>query len=295
MIKNSCLRLLCYVYRMYQDFPGRWRFEAVIKSRFTDIGELSAGPIRIARGYSLWANPKDWDGIHYLTGGINPREPITNIVSQILGPGDCMLDIGANVGYFSMLGSMLVGKSGQIHSFEASPETSQHLRLVATNPYGNVILHEVAVSNQCGEVEFSCGPTTHSGLSSMRDLGDRTSARVKIPCITIDSILDHIPTTKLIKIDVEGAELLVLQGMRQLLQRDRPCIILELTDSFLRELGSSADELLVYMKSAEYEPYVIRNPIEPLPGVIDEQADILFVPKGLPAPQYNQDLRPSRP
>ena len=280
---------------MYQDFPGRWRFEAVIKSRFADLGELSAGPIRIARGYSLWANPKDWDGIHYLTGGINPREPITNIVSQILEAGDCMLDIGANVGYFSTLGSMRVGQAGQIHSFEASPETSQHLRLVETNPYGNVFLHEVAVSDHCGEVEFSCGPTTHSGLSSMRDLGERTSARVKIPCITIDSILDDIPTTKLIKIDVEGAELRVLLGMRRLLRRDRPFIILELTDSFLRELGGSADELLAYMKSAEYESYIIRNPIERLLTVLEEQADVLFVPKGLTPPQYNPDHRPSRP
>ena len=89
----------------------------------------------------------------------------------------------------------------------------------------------------------------------MRDLGERTSARVKIPCISIDSILDDIPTTKLIKIDVEGAELRVLLGMRRLLRRDRPFIILELTDSFLRELGGSADELLAYMKSAEYESY----------------------------------------
>jgi FkbM family methyltransferase len=202
-----------------------------------------------------------------------------------------MIDVGANVGYFTALAALAVGVHGIVHSFEASPHTYQKLQVLAENNlYGNIQTHNYAVSDEDGIVEFFCGPADHTGISSMRNLEINTSSTVKTKAIRLDSMMDTIPPTRLIKIDVEGAELLALKGMKSLIVRDSPYVITEVTDGFLRQLGSSKQELVDYFYDLGYSPHRIQASILPYMPQDEYQCDVLFVPRGMEIPEFNNYL-----
>lgn len=284
MIPDFVISNLCWVTRNFQHFRGRWKLVAWLGKHAPTIKQHKAGPVQVGRGYRIWSDPNDLGGFRYYIHGINPREPISKLFVSILKPGDCVIDIGANVGYFTILGSMLTGPKGTVHAFEASPETADHLQTTTRNPNGNITIHPVAVSDHRGQIEFSCGPSNRTGISSIRSLGSREAKRIRVPCITLDEYFGDLAQIKLIKIDVEGAEMMALRGMKQLLKKTRPYVILELTDKFLRDLGSNSEELLLFMKNAGYTAYPVSDPSRPLTSSAAEQTDVLFVPSGYEVP-----------
>jgi len=284
VIANFLIPTLCWTTRNFQHFRGRWKLVSWLGKRASTIKQLKAGPVRVGPGYHIWSDPNDLGGFRYYIHGINPREPISKLFLAILKPGDCVIDIGANVGYFTILGSMLTGPKGTVHAFEASPDTAEHLKITTRNPNKNIKIHPVAVSDHRGHIEFSCGPSSRTGISSIRSLGSREAKRISVPCITLDEYFGDLQQVKLIKIDVEGAEMMALRGMKQLLERTHPYVILELTDKFLRDLGSCAEELLIYMENAGYTAHPVTDPLHPLTSLDMEQTDVLFVPFGYEMP-----------
>ncbi len=284
MIPDFVISSLCWINRNFQYFPGRWRLSTWLRRHQPHIKKYKAGPIRVAQGYYIWSNPSDLDGLRYYINGINPREPISKLFLAILKPGDCVIDIGANVGYFTLLGSMITGPTGVVHAFEASPVTAEHLQTTKLNAKGNIKIHPLAVSDHSGQIDFSCALPSHTGTSSIRTLGSREARRISVPCISLDEYLGDLDQIKLIKIDVEGAEMLALRGMKQLLEKTRPYIILELTDSFLRDLGSSAEALISHMTSTGYTAYPVKDTSHPLSDLATDQIDVLFVPTGYAVP-----------
>ena len=280
MIPDCVIYSLCWISRNFQHFHGRWRIITFLESRRSTIKQFKAGPVSVGPNHHIWADPNDLDGLRYYINGINPREPISKLFLAILKPGDCVLDIGANVGYFTVLGSMLTGSTGTVHAFEASPATAGHLQITTQNTIGNIKIHPVAVSDHSGQIDFSCGPANHSGTSSIRSLGSQEEKRISVTCVKLDSYFADLAQVKLIKIDVEGAELMALHGMQQLLERTKPYVILELTDKFLRDLGSSAEALILFMKNAGYTAYPVTDLSQPLTSPGTEQIDVLFVPIG---------------
>ena len=284
MIPDLVISSLCWVNRNFQHFPGRWRLATWLASQQARIKQFKAGPIQVGRGYYLWSNPGDLDGLRYYMNGINPREPISKLFWAILQPGDCVIDIGANVGYFTLLGSMLAGPTGVVHAFEASPVTAGHLQTTRLSTHGNITIHPVAVSDHSGQIDFSCALPSHTGTSSIRSLGSLEARRISVTCVSLDEYLGDLEKIKLIKIDVEGAEMMALRGMQKLLERTCPYIILELTDSFLRDLGSSADALVTHMTNAGYTAYPVKDTSRPLTDLSTEQIDVLFVPTGYAVP-----------
>jgi FkbM family methyltransferase len=195
-------------------------------------------------------DPRDFVSRHlYISGDYETMT--TRLFAAILGPGDRVLDIGANIGYFTLISSHLVGPDGKVYSFEASPVIytmfQKHCWL---NGCDNVVLYNKAVSASKGILKFHTGPEDHFGISSLREIdGGRTH---QVEAISLNDILSEIEQIRLVKIDVEGAEHEVLRGMTELIERDRPYIILELTDKFLREMGSSAAQVLEFLQSMRY-------------------------------------------
>lgn len=136
--------------------------------------------------------------------------------------GSVVYDIGANVGFYTLLASTLVGPRGQVYAFEPSPRNCQMLRRhLEMNDIKNVSLQQVAVFSRDGEGLFDCG-INHS----MGHLG--TSGTVRVPTIALDSFVfdQAMPPPNVIKIDVEGAELEVLKGGYKTLCQIRPLILL---------------------------------------------------------------------
>ena len=170
-------------------------------------------------------------------------EPEYEMLSQWIGDGSCALDIGANIGHYTCRMSSIVGDTGLVVALEPVPTTFE---LLVSNSrhftHSNVALVNAAASSNSGLVGMSV-PTFDSGLSNyyMAEISN-TDHDVLVQSLTIDSL--HIDrSVSLIKVDVEGHELSVLQGTVELLQRDKPTLIVEgfddEVDKLLRGFGYS--------------------------------------------------------
>lgn len=144
------------------------------------------------------------------------------LMSSMLRPGDTMYDVGANVGYYTLLASHRVGPNGHVVAFEPLPSNVQliqrHLRL---NRARNVVVEEAAVSDHDGRARFA--PHASNAMGKLSDTGN-----VDVMMVSLDSIVKsgRFPDPNVLKVDVEGAELAVLRGAVGLLERARPTILL---------------------------------------------------------------------
>lgn len=141
---------------------------------------------------------------------------------KFIKPGQVVCDIGANVGFNTLLSSRLVGPQGKVLSFEPVPRNLALLRQrVEMNHCANVTVFDAAVSNAAGEATFSEGANSANG-----SLGGGGTLRVRVVCLD-DLLRDGvIAPPNLLKIDVEGAEAMVLQGAKTLLETHHPTIFL---------------------------------------------------------------------
>lgn len=148
------------------------------------------------------------------------------LLDSFLRPGDWALDIGANVGHYTLRMAELVGRGGRVVAVEPVPDT---FALLAANArlfrYENVSLLNIAASDRVASrsieiPQFAGGLTNYyqARLSSSDD-------GLRVLTLPIDALM--LPAVRLVKIDVEGHELAVLRGMRSLLERDHPALIVE--------------------------------------------------------------------
>jgi FkbM family methyltransferase len=146
----------------------------------------------------------------------------SKIVIEEVQSGDVFYDIGANVGYYSLLASYLVGDSGYVYGFEPFPAVAryaiQHLQI---NGRGNARIQQIAIAAQDGTAAFKVGVT--DGMGKLDDSGELTVQTVKLDTLLQDSA--YRPPT-VMKIDVEGAEYDVLRGGEATLRRYHPLIFL---------------------------------------------------------------------
>lgn len=165
----------------------------------------------------------------------------------IVTPGAIVFDIGAHVGFYTLLAAILVGRDGRVFAFDPVPSNlwylREHLRL---NDVTNVTVVEAAVSNESGLAHFREGATSSTGQIS-------EDGHIPIRTVALDDLVasGDVPVPQFIKIDVEGAELAVLAGGRMLLAEFHPTIFLgthsatihEQCCTFLRDLGYQLESL----------------------------------------------------
>ena len=125
------------------------------------------------------------------------------------------------------------------------------------------------------------GPTRNKGLSSLRPIADASNQR-EVRAAPLDALDLGEGRIKLVKIDVEGAEQLVLEGMQRLLTEHRPYLIVEVTDRFLAAFGHSSESLCQMLKALGYAAYEItESGVAPLPHITQQwpaQFNALFSP-----------------
>lgn len=154
-------------------------------------------------------------------------------VSGLVRPGWVAYDVGANVGYVSLMLARSVGEVGRVFAFEALPQNVERLRRhVALNGLDSrVAVVPRAVAATSGPVRFLLGPSGAMGKaegSAGRMGGHRES--LEVPGISLDDFVyvEGNPPPQVIKMDIEGGEVLALRGMRRLLAAQKPLILLEL-------------------------------------------------------------------
>jgi FkbM family methyltransferase len=196
---------------------------------------------------------------------------ITALFYSLLKPGDVMVDVGANIGYFSMLASRIVGPVGNVYAVEASPSTRQRLETnLRLNGVSNVTVLPCAAWNEAGRATFYTDPDNRGG-SSLRELHADVQAD-EVELVRLDDILppEDFDRIRLIKIDIEGAEYQALQGLERILKTNRQLtIISEVEGDKLAELHSSPAQLIGFLEGQGFHAYTVPN---------DYRADYYFSP-----------------
>ena len=233
---------------------GRWpMFDAILADpKCRDWLASLENPTRTRRGFRLYTLPGDFTSDWIKLHGQHETGTERFIMDHLI-PGCVFLDIGANIGYFSILAALAGGST--VIAFEPQWQIADLLRLsVAHNRAGEQIRVEcIALSDTPGTMRMtSCpGNTGHAQLVQADGAGLQ-SPPVKV--VVLDDWLRAHPVGRVsvCKIDTEGAEARVLRGMAELLKRDHPAIVIEVIDEFLGEYGSSSAEILRMLAGQGY-------------------------------------------
>ena len=188
-----------------------------------------------------------------LEGGWDPL--LTDFTKQALAEGSVFIDVGANAGYFTLIAAQCVGNSGKVLSIEPNPSVAKQLRVnVERSRLSNVIIEEVACSDSPSMMTLYIPDQSKLGQASLSKANAGGIESVEVRSATLDQlILDHtLEKVTFVKIDVEGAELMVLRGMTETLRRSKPIIVLELEPDLLADLGTTKDEVIAFLSSFSY-------------------------------------------
>jgi FkbM family methyltransferase len=158
------------------------------------------------------------------TGTYEPE--VQDALLRELSPGDTFFDVGANGGFFSLLGAQVVGAEGRVIGFEPHPETARQCRAqLRLNGLDRATCVEAAICDKSGSISFSDGSNSFN-----RHLvnGEQAGPVIHVKATTLDEAVEVYGVPNVIKMDIEGAELLALQGATRLLREHRPTLILEI-------------------------------------------------------------------
>jgi len=147
---------------------------------------------------------------------------------SFLKTGDIVVDIGANIGYYALLEAKLVGDTGFVYAIEPVPDTFNMLtRNIEANHYRNMSALNLACGDRSGQVEmYACHD--HCNLSSMKPLPGMAASKITVEQVTIDDFRIDKPRPRLIRMDVEGYECQVIQGMKKTLESPGSlCVFIE--------------------------------------------------------------------
>jgi FkbM family methyltransferase len=181
-----------------------------------------------------------------------------NSLKSYVKPGGVVIDIGANVGFFTKRFAKWVSDTGYVIALE--PESLNFQQLVKnlvkekTGTVDKVRAIQGVAAESNGSLKLEINPT-HPGDHKIALDG------VTVKAFTVDSLVQNEPDTRvcLIKIDVQGAEERVLLGARETIQRDLPAIFIELDDEALKRMGSSAERVIMRLTQYGYIMYELGN------------------------------------
>ena len=184
-------------------------------------------------------------------------EPGSNFLKKNLKRGDVFIDIGANIGCYTLIASKLVGEEGRVIAFEPIKEVFEKLIFnVELNKLSNVDLNRKAVYSETAVLEFFLASSENMGMSSIFHHDTENGKTEKVEAVSLDDYFSAygLKRADIIKIDVEGSEIFALRGMKRVLKDYRPLVIMEISDEVIKSSGIPADELLRFMREFGYIP-----------------------------------------
>ena len=197
----------------------------------------------------------------YIYDGFETTE--TDYVSSVLKKGDIFLDIGANIGLFSLLASKIVGDEGAVICFEPSPSTFTRLaENVQLNNFKNIDLRNIGLSDKCAELKFYVSDNGYDAWNSFAPSQDnKLEKSIQVPVSTLDIELKDVDKSriKVVKIDVEGWEKFVLKGGADFFVNHNPIVLVEFTEENTFNAGYSVHELYDIMEDFGYVWHTIEN------------------------------------
>ncbi|MHA1492207.1 MAG: FkbM family methyltransferase [Promethearchaeota archaeon] len=189
----------------------------------------------------------------------------TDYIKKNVKNGDFVLDIGANIGYFTLILAKLIGKEGKVFAFEPEPNNFSLLsKNVSINGYKNVILINKAVSNKNGKVKLFLNEE-NIGDHRIFDSNDGRQS-IEVETIRLDDYFkNYNEKIKFIKMDIQGAEMDAIQGMVNLIQKSKELKILsEFYPLGLELFGIEPREYLNLLIKLKFNLFSLDEKIEPI-------------------------------
>jgi FkbM family methyltransferase len=262
-------------------------FDALVPPRGLVLVRVQRGPLA---GMVLELDPRTQ--IDIVVGRYEER--VQAIVERVLQPGDSAFDIGAHLGYFTLMMGLVVGRAGRVVSFEPDPVVMEGLqrnvRRNGAQAGAEIVLVPAAVDELAGRVGFVAGRETSRGKLVAGD-GD-----LRVETMVVDDVARQFRRPRLVKVDVEGRELGVLRGASETLGAGETVLVVEAhsraTERECRELLASFDySCAIVRERGRAESYLVAWPsAEPSPvhgtavSAAGERRGTLQRPRGLAGP-----------
>jgi FkbM family methyltransferase len=180
-----------------------------------------------------------------------------DFLKKILKPGDFFIDIGCNVGLFSLIASQLVGEKGKVICFEPTPKTFKRLKEnIELNSFNNIDSKNIGLSNEIGQLFLNQSENGFDAWNTFASNIDyKFQNKVKVDVSTLDNEIQNLDKNKisLIKIDVEGWEKFVLEGAKEILVNYSPVLLIEFTESNTFAAGYMVQEIYMFLTSLGYK------------------------------------------
>lgn len=216
------------------------------------------------------------------------EEELTRIILKYLKCGMTFFDIGAHFGYYTLLGSFIVGNKGQVHTFEPTPSTFSILNTNVSNK-DNVILNNCAIYSNRQTILINDFGLRYSAFNSIYSerLPQEISSKLKVKKYEVDGVsIDNYVEEQyvkpdFVKIDAEKSEYEILLGMEKTIAKFHPIISIEVGDTGVTGIPRSKDLINLFVNKG-YQPYELKN------GKIEQHAvkndkyqydNILFLPR----------------
>ena len=268
----------------------RWQLHKKLSSRrrvyaYWGTRKVSCYPDSPESMWLVYNYYMDWDEFHF--------------IKRYVRQASVVLDVGANIGVYTLWISQYLGNEGRLIAFEPDPQNCRRCaENIEQNSLEMVRLEQIALSNRGGKLEFSVGKDVENHLMPDDAV---TGSSIAVEGTTLDEYcqLQDIARIDFLKIDVEGAELLVLQGATNALARSMIGVIqLELTDA-LKRYGIERSDLVELLHKHDYSLYTYSCVENRLHAVQEDDEtpqnvyaihDIDGVHSRLQAPQYSAAL-----
>ena len=230
--------------------------------RLPGLDEARLPPVRVETepGINLLLTPSDLVARRILVIG-DWQPEVWRALSNGLSEGSVFLDVGAHIGYDTLKGSRKVGPAGKVIAFEPNPRTLEILRgNIAASHATNVVVQPIACTDKDETITlFDSTMEANSGASSLSLQTADSQRKGTLPSYQvrgrpIDDVVRELGLVRVdvIKMDVEGAETMVVRGARQTLLRFHPRVVTEVVAEHLKNLNSSVDELTALMAELGY-------------------------------------------
>lgn len=218
----------------------------------------------LSNGQQIWIDPNDLIGRCIFYHGLW-EGPIARHFYEAVEPGDVVLDVGANIGQFSLLAAQKVGAGGTVISVEANPATAPLLRQnIAENGLTNIRVLEMAAWDETATVTLRGGPAENCGAADVVAGAAEGGIAVRAACLD-DVVLELVAAVDIVKLDIEGAELRALRGMSRILRVNSPRLIYCEINGGRSVDERSSHELLAYCAQFGYAAEIFTDSGELVP------------------------------
>jgi len=239
----ACARCLFYL----------WRFQSLKRARafFSNLGASLVLERRLfGKRFQIDVNRSDAQRLLYFEGERFIEERF--LIQHLVRNRKCLVDIGANIGYYLLMFVRFAHEDATYHCIEPSIENLPELEgNININEINNAILHKVAIGEQAEVVGLRTG--INSGVTSQKD------GAFQVSVVPLDGLIkDDID---FVKIDVEGYEYQVLKGARQTIKKHKPLLFVELHPEGLNKYGASVEKCIEFLRKyySDLEFYIGPN------------------------------------